>query len=112
MGSCGCCSTIESVTGKPQFGFNSIDSGKICLYSACCCQHSGCYWDKGCCGRSCKLQSLSCKYVEQLNCCDAPTCCKWSDQCCCWVDQYSIPCDEEVPCMLASCGLTCFPQLK
>ena len=31
-------------------------------------------------------------------------------QLCCLVEQCAFPCDEEVPCAIAVCGLACYPK--
>ena len=35
------------------------------------------------------------------------TCCKGTATCLCFDGRFAFPCDDEVPCLLNTCGLTC-----
>merc|ERR1711920_249067 len=71
----------------------------ICLQCECCCKNNlepdmypACY----CCGIACESPS---------------TCCKSEQMCCCLFAACAFPPDEEVPCMIATCCIMCYPTM-
>jgi hypothetical protein len=84
-------------------------SDKLCCPTSCCCSHCYVYTDcpacLGCEGKSsicCLLEKGSCKFISPT------TCLKYKYQMCCCVHRAAVPCDKEVPCALALCGIVCF----
>merc|ERR1712083_1154837 len=68
----------------------------------CCCLEG-----EFCCKPGADMLCLGCCACR----CIAPsTCMKSENQCCCTVAGIAIPCDDEVPCMLACCFLDCYPK--
>ena len=104
-------------------GTDAVDEGKITLVHACCCSHVGVYCADNCCGCA---QKWSCLCLTFETCCKPNTpclccgCCglrltdcvliKRQAQLCCLVEQCAFPCDDEVPCACAWCGLACYPK--
>merc|ERR1712113_1342332 len=105
-------------------GVDAVSEGQIILWQACCCSNCGLYLTPDCCGCSQKL-GLLCLTCEA--CCKpntVPLCCcccelscgkefvliKHQLQCCCFAESTAIPCDDEVPCAIAACGIACFPK--
>eukprot|EP00045_Choanoeca_perplexa_P004966 m.42099 g.42099 ORF g.42099 m.42099 type:complete len:193 (+) comp12856_c0_seq3:100-678(+) len=78
----------------------------LCCVTACCCcvegfacKECGCAVSETC---LCLNTASTCRFVE------CTTCCKTSNMCCCFHQRCGFPCDQEVPCMLAFCGLICY----
>merc|ERR1719277_2140825 len=70
--------------------------------ATCCCIEQDC-----CCTNGVAPLCCICCAIR----CVAPTTCMKSEQqCCCCVTAEALPCDEEVPCMLACCFLDCYPK--
>jgi hypothetical protein len=104
-------------------GVDAVDEGKITLIQACCCSHCGLYFADNCCGcaQKCSFLCLTCETcckpnTPMLCCgccgcrCDSCVLMKRQLQLCCLVEQCAFPCDEEVPCAIAVCGLACYPK--
>merc|ERR1712084_193697 len=103
---------------------DSIDETKVIISDACICCYDGCMFSDcpiGCAGSEtccCLEGEFCCKPGAEMLClgccacrCIAPsTCMKSENQCCCTVAGIAIPCDDEVPCMLACCFLDCYPK--
>merc|ERR1712232_1240491 len=103
---------------------DSIDETKVIISDACVCCYDGCMFSDcpiGCAGSEtccCLEGEFCCKPGADMLClgccacrCIAPsTCMKAENQCCCEVVGIAIPCDDEVPCMLACCFLDCYPK--
>merc|ERR1740120_324200 len=68
----------------------------------CCCLETEC-----CCKPGADMLCLGCLACR---CVSPTTCIKSENQCCCEVAGIAIPCDDEVPCMLACCFLDCYPK--
>jgi hypothetical protein len=69
----------------------------LCIHEEFCCKSGT---DKLCC-ICCALKFES-----------PSTCCKAEEQCCCLIAGSAFPPDpNEVPCMLASCCLMCYPLM-
>merc|ERR1712194_595262 len=52
-----------------------------------------------------------CLYCCALRKIDITVLCKGQAQCCCLVGAGAIPCDDEVPMMFGTLGLTCYPKV-
>ena len=101
------------------------------VFGACCCTILSCYaaWP-ACLGTyakgvvaCCKLELMMCKAAtEEESLCQCmksdieiikpKVCCKLQWQLCCLDDRWAMPCDEEVPCIMALCGITCAKDYK
>jgi len=102
---------------------DSLDEKEVRVWEACMCSYSGFLCGSECLGIMCSQQYCCCEGECCLKpgapslcciCCEGRyneelVCCKGQQQVCCCVSAGSIPPVEEVPCMLAWCGLTCYP---
>merc|ERR1712022_14585 len=106
----------------PDFAEPADLVSKGCLMTACCCSICGLYCDyPDCCG--CRQKGACCccegkfqcslmKLSQELTCFQTCTLCKSFAQMCCCVAGYALPCDEDVPCMIALCGIFCLGKEK
>ena len=102
---------------------DALDNNAIIVTDACCCVYEGLLCGEGCIGcmgseAVCCLETeFCCKQGQDKLCCVccaarciSPTVCiKTQGQMCCWAFAAAIPCDEEVPCMVGTCGIICYP---
>ena len=104
---CGLCcySCGLAATFKNCFGVASETT--CCCFEHSCCIKPGneCLWC-GCGEGKCQLG---------LGCCALAlvwpsSCCKCSHQLCCLIEHCAFPCGDEMPCVLAFCGLACLPR--
>jgi len=103
---------------------DSLDNSKITVFSACCCCYSGCVKAAGSIGcmtseTICCLESECCCKTGSpclgcgcccLRCVKPAVCIKLQSQCCCCASAAAFPCDEEVPCLVGTCCLVCYPK--
>ncbi|CAK0852348.1 unnamed protein product [Prorocentrum cordatum] len=118
------CKTLGDITGNSGDG-DALDNNAIIVTDACCCMYDGCLFGDGCIGcmasetMCCLEMEFCCKQgAESLCCvccairCVSPTVCiKSQGQMCCLAGAAAIPCDEEVPCMVGTCGIICYPTI-
>merc|ERR1712127_1065557 len=102
---------------------DALDQKKVTIISACCCCYEGYLCGDGCYGwmgsstHCCIESEVCCKQGADKLCCiccalrlvSPSVCIKEQTQCCCLVAAVAIPPDDEVPCMLAQCCITCYP---
>mmetsp|Transcript_1505 Transcript_1505/g.2749 ORF Transcript_1505/g.2749 Transcript_1505/m.2749 type:complete len:124 (+) Transcript_1505:73-444(+) len=112
------------MSAPKQMQMDSIDESKVTVYSALGCCWSGFLMELsgiGCAAKEtlCCLEcDFCCKAGTEmlcLGCCalravQPTTCIKSQAQCCCFASAAALPCDAEVPCILAVCCLTCYPK--
>lgn len=103
------------------------DEGKSIIFAGCCCFISGlyctypecigcyvmesclcCQADMKCCkpythteGKICIINSQNCDLIVPA------TCCKCVGQTFCFDSRGAFPCDKDVPCVIAYCGILC-----
>mmetsp|Transcript_40111 Transcript_40111/g.95837 ORF Transcript_40111/g.95837 Transcript_40111/m.95837 type:complete len:125 (+) Transcript_40111:83-457(+) len=108
-----------------QMKMDSIDESKVTVLSACCCCFTGFLLDAsglGCAAKEtlCCLEcDFCCKAGTEmlglgccaLRCVPCTVCIKQQGQCCCLVEAIALPCDAEVPAVLAACCLVCYPKV-
>jgi len=97
----------------------AFDHKEVIVCNAGCCFHDGLLCGSQCIGCMQRAQCCCIKwesYCKPLRCgcyyrccVDDCVCCKSHQQCCCYVIGASCPPDNEVPCMFAIGGLTCYP---
>jgi len=103
--SCFCCyeGLICDTEALGCMGSNTL----LCLESEFCIKFSKIKEPLCCNPSNCQCGFCCCA----TRCVSVKTCCKSQGQCCCFVSGAAIPPDEEVPCMLSSCGLMCYPKV-
>lgn len=102
---------------------DAVDENKITIFGACCCCNSGFLGCDECLGCSGESKMCCCEGGWCLKpgapwlccgCCGCKfsecTCCQQQSQCCCLVSSAAFPPTSEVPCMMAYCGLMCYPK--
>eukprot|EP00598_Pedospumella_elongata_P015698 CAMPEP_0185015806 /NCGR_PEP_ID=MMETSP1098-20130426/100022_1 /TAXON_ID=89044 /ORGANISM="Spumella elongata, Strain CCAP 955/1" /LENGTH=473 /DNA_ID=CAMNT_0027544947 /DNA_START=41 /DNA_END=1463 /DNA_ORIENTATION=- len=73
----------------------------------CCCESESIFTKPICCDPGYKNPDTCCINYKGHQACVMPyTCCKTISQCCCTDTRYALPCDEEVPAILALCACT------
>ncbi|CAK0863898.1 unnamed protein product [Prorocentrum cordatum] len=100
---------------------DALDNNSIMVCDVCCCCHEGLFFGDGCMG-CIASETLCCLEVEYCCKSSAPTlfcvccaircvsptvCIKSQGQTSCLAGVAAIPCDDEVPCMVGSCGIVC-----
>merc|ERR1711934_1139468 len=95
---------------------------KSCMLTACCCNVCGFYCDyPDCCGIRSKSACLCCESKSQCSlmklaceqtCFQQCTMCKGFTQHFCCIQGVAIPCDDDVPCMIACLGIFCLGKEK
>eukprot|EP01035_Chromulina_nebulosa_P022173 gene22173-28709_t len=116
----------------------SIQRENLTVFGGLCCSYSLCYFDTpGCIGCAyeeeclclgskgcCKVGASPywCTPTDEKACCQLglgicalflktpTTLCKDEEQCCCLVGSCSFPPDKDMPCIVGSYGLTCYPK--
>ena len=102
---------------------DALDNNAIIVTDACCCVYEGCLCGDGCMGvmaseTVCCIESECCLKAGQeklcciccaLRCVSPSVCIKSQAQICCLAGAAAIPCDDEVPCMVGTCGVICYP---
>ena len=91
--------------------FPRVDSMQ-CKTACCCGVFSPCYFDEKCLGCRSNGGLLCCEGTGYCGCAPQSTICKGSKQCCCLVSACQCPPGDDVPCMCALCGLTCYGAWK
>merc|ERR1712110_1125319 len=79
---------------------DALDNNAITIVDACCCSYDGCLFTDGCLG--CMGSSTCC-------CCESEFCLKSGAPTLCCIC-CALPCDDEVPCMVGTLGLICYPS--
>eukprot|EP00930_Biecheleria_cincta_P102007 TRINITY_DN93671_c0_g1_i1.p1 TRINITY_DN93671_c0_g1~~TRINITY_DN93671_c0_g1_i1.p1 ORF type:complete len:140 (-),score=21.14 TRINITY_DN93671_c0_g1_i1:158-538(-) len=111
-------------TAPAQMKMDSIDESKVIVCDAFCCWYDGCLCHASACGCAskdtccCVELDFCCKLATPRLCCGCcalrckvpDTCIQQQSQLCCWVTACAFPCTSEVPCLVALCGLTCYPK--
>merc|ERR1712178_516571 len=117
---------------------DAVNEADLIILEGCCCYYQALYCKMpeciGCSEKSeccccvtqwcCKIgtKPLMCNAPEgnwcQLGCvccsygCKPPeTCCMGQAQLCCIVEACAFPTTDEVPCIIADCGLVCYPKV-
>ncbi|CAK0803699.1 unnamed protein product [Prorocentrum cordatum] len=104
---------------------DALDNDSIMVCDGCCCCYDGLLFGDGCLGcmasetMCCLEVEYCCKSGAPTLCCVccaircvSPTVCiKSQGQMCCLAGAAAIPCDDEVPCLVGSCGIVCYPTI-
>mmetsp|Transcript_66686 Transcript_66686/g.131474 ORF Transcript_66686/g.131474 Transcript_66686/m.131474 type:complete len:124 (+) Transcript_66686:74-445(+) len=104
---------------------DSIDESKVTIMGACCCNYNGfdcenspigCAENNTCCCIHCECCCKSDAELLRCICCNigcetVTTCIKSEAQICCMTGACAFPPDNEVPCIIATCCITCYPAM-
>tara|TARA_B110001452_G_scaffold244401_1_gene228406 strand:- start:588 stop:1046 length:459 start_codon:yes stop_codon:yes gene_type:complete len=117
--------TQEVVAVSPYVAQDAVDENDLTIINSCCCitqaLYTSCPDCIGCSGKGslcCFEVDTCCKVGAPCLCCgccgckciEPTTCLKLQKQCCCLVNNVAIPCDDEMPCMLALCCCSMYPK--
>jgi len=111
--------------GEAKADNDALDQAEVTICDSCLCLYTGFATGAQCLGC---MESNACLCLECEFCCKSgvePLClyccalrkiditvlCKGQAQCCCLVGAGAIPCDDEVPMMFGTLGLTCYPKV-
>jgi len=103
---------------------DSLQQAEVTIVDACCCYYDGFLFGDGCLG--CMGSTTMCCLEEEFCCKQGADplclyCCacrmvpvsvliKGQGQTCCCVGGVAIPPDSEVPCMIGTLGVVCYPS--
>jgi len=99
LNACFCCLQSTYIPETTQDGYG------VQRKSVCCCYE----WSYKCnmLPADERAEIIYAEYICSEYCIKPTTCCKVVDRNFCLYTKYSFPCDDEVPCALAFCGLVC-----
>merc|ERR1712117_280441 len=103
---------------------DALDNSAITVFEAFLCGYAGCVQGKECFGCMGSETCLCCECEGCLKSGVEPLClyccairqvpitvlCKSQSQVCCLASASALPCDEEVPPIVACCAFACYPQ--
>ena len=124
------CEWCSAVGSTPKMGKtkDAIDESKVTVADACCCFYEGfnlsdtpigcacnevciCLQCECCCKNNMDPDMYPACYCCGIACESPSTCIKSEQNCCCMFAACAFPPDEEVPCMIATCCIMCYPTM-